>query len=46
MNVDSIIMTSTKYEVEKFTSLNDFKLWRLKMWWKKPQARPNYKSHG
>ena len=31
MNVDSIIMTSTKYEVDKFTSLNDIRLWRLKI---------------
>jgi len=27
----SIIMTSTKYKVEKFTGLNDFSLWRFKM---------------
>lgn len=24
-------MSSTKYEIEKFTSVNDFDLWRLKM---------------
>jgi len=30
VNLDSIITTFAKYEVEKFTSLNDFGLWWLK----------------
>jgi len=29
--VESIIITFTKNEVEKFTSLNDFGLWQLKV---------------